>query len=89
MSKQPITDDNLHAYIDGQLPAAQRADVEARLAADPEAAARLQAYRAQKQALRAMFDPILDEPIPERLHALATAPARKTVPRGKRFLSPW
>jgi anti-sigma factor RsiW len=89
MSKQPITDDNLHAYIDGQLPAAQRADVEARLAADPDAAARVQAYRAQKQALREMFDPVIDEPIPERLRELATAPAGKTAPRGKRFLSPW
>lgn len=89
MSRQPVTDADLHAYVDSQLPAERRADVEAWLAADAGLAMRMQAYQAQKQALREMFDPVLDEPVPERLTKLAAAPARKTGPRASRFLSPW
>jgi len=34
----------------------------------------LRAYQAQKQALKALFQPVLNEPLPERLQALATQP---------------
>jgi anti-sigma factor RsiW len=34
--KIPVTEDELHAYVDGELPAERRADVEAWLAAHPE-----------------------------------------------------
>ena len=40
MTRRPITDDELHAYIDGQLDDARRAEVAAYLAAHPELAAR-------------------------------------------------
>ena len=36
----PVTEDELHAYVDGALPADRIAAVEARLASDPEAASR-------------------------------------------------
>jgi anti-sigma factor RsiW len=44
----------LHAYLDGFLPASQRPGVEAWLAANPEEAARIEDYRRQNEALRAL-----------------------------------
>jgi anti-sigma factor RsiW len=72
---EAITEADLHAYVDGQLPAARHAEIEAWLAGNPDEAARLHAYRAQNHALRGLFDPVRDEPLPESLRTLATAPA--------------
>jgi anti-sigma factor RsiW len=74
MNTSPISDTDLHAYVDAELSAARRAEVEAQLAADPEAAERVRAYAEQKQALRKLFDPVLDEPLPASLRALAEPP---------------
>lgn len=73
----PLIDTDLHAYVDGELNEARRAEVEATLAADPAAAERVRAYRAQKRALQDMFAPVLDEPIPAALVAATAAPSVK------------
>lgn len=52
----PITDDDLIAFIDGQLDPMRRIDVEAHLAAQPETAARVMAQMHDRDALRASFD---------------------------------
>ena len=74
MNPLPITEADLQAYVDAALPAARRSDVEDYLAAQPEEAGRVRAYLSQKQALRTAFNPILDEPLPANLSALASAP---------------
>jgi anti-sigma factor RsiW len=81
----PLSDTDLHAYVDNELTAARRAEVEAALAADPEAAGRVRAYHAQQRALRDMFAPVLDEPIPAALSAAAMPPPQAE----RRFLSRW
>ncbi len=83
MNKPALTDAELHAYVDGELLAIQRAEVEVRLATDPTTAERVRAYRAQKQALRELFAPVLDEPIPESLREAMTPPQvdGKPLPR--------
>ena len=63
----PIAEADLHAYADGQLAAARRAEVETFLAAHPQDRARVDAWQAQRQALRSLLDPVLDEPLPLRL----------------------
>ena len=68
MSRQPVTEADLHAYVDGVLPPARAVDVEAYLAERPEEAARVAAYREQLLALRREYDAALDEPLPQRLH---------------------
>jgi anti-sigma factor RsiW len=79
-----VTDAELHAYVDGQLAATRVAEVEAWLAEHPDAAARAQAYRTQNAALQALFDPVLDEPLPARL----TAPlSRSPLHRGVRAIA--
>ena len=65
----PVTEAELHAYLDGLLPQQRRAEVEAYLAARPAEAGRIEAYRRQNEALRGLFDPVLDEPVPERMLA--------------------
>jgi len=75
MSELPITEADLHACVDAALPAARRAEVEDYLATRPEESERVRAYLAQKQAIRTLYDPVLDEPVPDRLAALAAAPS--------------
>lgn len=70
----PISEDNLHAYADGQLDAAQLTQVEAWLAAHPERRAQVDEWRAQSASLHRAFDRILDEPVPARLIPAANAP---------------
>ncbi len=69
MNSQPITEADLHAFVDGRLPAARRAEVDLYLQQRPEEADRLQAYAAQNAELLALFDPVLDEAVPQRLTA--------------------
>ena len=63
----PVTEDELHAYVDGELPADRQAAVEAWLASHPEDAARVAAWRAQAEAIRARYGAVANEPVPERL----------------------
>jgi anti-sigma factor RsiW len=66
----PICDEDMNAYIDGVLKPHQSMEIAARLARAPAEAARAEAFRAQRDALHALFDPVLDQPIPERLSVL-------------------
>lgn len=62
-----IEDHELHAYVDGELPPARRAELDKALATDPELAAAVSELVALKRALHARFDDVLDEPVPPRL----------------------
>ena len=64
---QPISEEELHAYIDNQLEPARQPHVAQYLQDHPEVAHRAAAYRAQREALRAAFGPVAAEPIPPRL----------------------
>lgn len=65
-----IVEADLHAYVDGLLPEARRAEVESFLAANPQETERARAYQNQNETLRALFDPVLDEPIPPEWEGL-------------------
>jgi anti-sigma factor RsiW len=75
----PVTTDELHAYVDAMLPADRRAAVEAWLAAHPNDAAQVEAWRAQADTIRTHFSAPADEPAPARfdLDKLARASARR------------
>jgi anti-sigma factor RsiW len=62
-----VTEDELHAYIDGELPADRRGAVEAWLASHPEDAALVAAWRAQAEMIRARYGATAEEAIPARL----------------------
>ena len=65
--KISVTEDELHAYVDGELPAERRTDVEAWLAARPEDAERVQSWRAMADMLHTRYDAVAHEPVPKRL----------------------
>ena len=56
----PVTEAELHAFVDGRLPAEREAEIAAYLAARHDDAQRVEAYRAQKRELHALFDPVLE-----------------------------
>lgn len=72
-----IDEETLQAYVDGELDAAGAARIDAALAHDAELGRRVREARAVRARLRAAFDPVLDEPVPERLSALLQPPAEK------------
>ena len=78
-NRDVFTDADFHAYADGQLAAHRVQEFEAELARSPEAALRIAEIRAQNAMLRDALDPVLAEPVPDRLVAAAVPPAR---PRG-------
>jgi anti-sigma factor RsiW len=63
----PVTEDELHAYVDGELPSDRRPMVEAWLAAHPDDMARVNAWRALADAIRARYGTVATEPVPARL----------------------
>jgi anti-sigma factor RsiW len=63
-STENFDESELHAYVDGQLDLAQRLSFESRMAGDPDLARMAAAYAKQNAALRAVFDPVLREPVP-------------------------
>ena len=73
-----FTDTDLSAWLDGALDPSTRERMATWLHAQPEAAARVRAMAADRDALRARFDPVLGEALPPRLTraALGLAPHR-------------
>src|SRR3954451_13773382 len=63
----PVTEDELHAYVDNELPAERRGDVEAWLTTHPDDAERVRSWRAMAETLHARYDAVADEPVPRRL----------------------
>ena len=75
-------DETLMAYADGELEPAQRAAVEAALAADPTLVVRVEQHRALRRKLNAKFDRVLMETVPDALVAkiLASSAAQGSGP---------
>jgi anti-sigma factor RsiW len=61
--EQTVSDYELHAYVDGELDAQRRLEVEAWLAGNPEATARVRDYGEIRERLHARFDPVLAQPV--------------------------
>ncbi len=64
---RPITEEELHAYIDGWIGSERRSAVERYLQEQPEAAQRIVAYGAQRETLRAALAAPAAAPIPPSL----------------------
>lgn len=66
-STPPLDEASLHALADGRLEPAERAALQARVDADPEAQRTLHAWQAQRELLRSLHRNVLHEPIPPEL----------------------
>jgi len=76
-----FSDEELMAYADGELDDARRQQIADAIHRDPEIARRVASHRALKESLSAAFDPVLTEPVPERLTATARSRATSNVVR--------
>jgi len=89
-SAQPPSEEDLHAFIDGELPADRSASIEQALADDPHLAARVAAFQADKQALAALYAPLGRMPVPAswiaRIDQAAARPPTRTT---RARLAPW
>src|SRR5258708_23236717 len=65
--KIPVTEDELHAYVDNELPAERRGDVEAWLATRADDAERVRSWLAMADSLHARCDAVAEEHVPKRL----------------------
>jgi anti-sigma factor RsiW len=72
-----ISDDELHAYVDGTLSETRRDEVEHALARNPELAARVSDYFSLNALLHERYDRLLSEPVPKRLQLPARRPWRE------------
>jgi hypothetical protein len=68
-----MNDETFFAWLDGELGAAEAAQAEAAVAANPALQRKAEAQRALRAKLGAAFDPIASAPVPDRL--LATSPS--------------
>jgi anti-sigma factor RsiW len=67
MNMRPISEDDLHAFVDQALDTRRQAEVAAYLESHPEIAARVARYREQADMLRAALAPVAEEPVPLEL----------------------
>ncbi len=69
-------DADLNAFVDGRIEPSRGSALAESLAADPEAAARLDVWRRQNDSLRTLFASVLSEPLPVRLLPVAVSPVQ-------------
>lgn len=83
----PISETDLHAYVDSRLTLERRAKVEAWLAAHPGKAAEIATWQRQNEALSALFGGAADETVPSRLdpHRIARSSANNRRGRWSQF----
>jgi len=62
-------DEKFFAWLDGELGPSEAAEMEARVAADPELKRLADQHRALGSQLRSAFNPIADAPVPQTLQA--------------------
>ena len=74
---RPIGEDDLQAFVDARLSPERRAAVETYLRANPPAAAQVNAYLEQRDALRTRLAFKANEPLPSRLRIAAIAADRR------------
>lgn len=66
-----IPEEAIMAYADGEADPDTCATVEKAIKEDPSIALKVARHRALKARVKAAFAPVLDEPVPARLHAVA------------------
>jgi anti-sigma factor RsiW len=80
MTATRFTEEELHAYLDGELPAARRPAVAAYLTAHPEIARRLEAYRDDGAAIARIFSRAGDAIAWDRPEPIPSKPTFSAIP---------
>ena len=77
MNHRPITEDDLHAYVDCVLEPERRAEIAAYLDGHPDMAERIAGYTNERDLMRAALAGIADEPLPPRLNLTRIIESRR------------
>jgi anti-sigma factor RsiW len=80
MNHRPITEDDLHAYVDHALEPERRAEVASYLDDHPDIARRISAFAGQRDLLRTALAPIAGEPLPAELNLARIIEGRRRRP---------
>jgi anti-sigma factor RsiW len=84
MNSGPITECDLHAFVDEALGPERRIEVANHLANHPDIAQRVHSYRRQRTDLRAALAPVAAEPVPPELNLERMMEVHRTS-RGARW----
>jgi len=68
MNQRPITEDDLHGYVDQALSPERRTEVASYLDDHPDVGKRVAGFADQRRLLRAALAPIAEEPVPAALN---------------------
>lgn len=82
-----ITDEDLSAFIDGELAAPRAREVEHALQADPSLAARVAAFASDKRQLATLYADVAHAAIPDAWRARIEQASRPTTPRLRQALA--
>jgi anti-sigma factor RsiW len=77
MNLRPISEEELHAFVDQRLDVRRREEVAAYLEAQPAVAKRVAAYGRQRELLKTGYASIADEPIPSQLNLASIVERQK------------
>ncbi len=72
-------DEKFFAWLDGELSGVEAAEMEAKVASDPDLARLAERHRALGAQLRGTFDPVAAAPVPERILAAVRKPETVVV----------
>lgn len=75
-----FSDDTVMRYVDGELDDATCVAIEDAQASDPDLAARIEAFAQTKLQARRAMQPLLDEPVPEKLRSTVEAMVARQRP---------
>ena len=85
MSNRPISEDDLHAYVDRALEPEREAEVAAYLRDHPDVAKRVADYSDQRCWLRSALAPFAEEPLPSQLNLSRIVQGQRRRPASFRW----
>jgi hypothetical protein len=83
-----FSDEDLMAFADGELDDAKRRQIQDAINGDPEIARRVAAHRALRSAVHKSFEPVLEDPVPDRLISAARSAAQPAPRESKSNVVP-
>ena len=88
MNRVVLTDEDLNAFIDGELDEARDVAVASAIAASPELSERVERLILDKDMMARVYGPLIEQPVPDRLRQMVTGhhPAPTSVRSPRRFL---
>ena len=72
-----VPDDDINDYVDGRMDEVRAAAFERVLSTDPEIAARVFAYKSLNDGISGLYDPVMQEPVPDKLRDVLEAKPRR------------